>query len=339
MPNDIISQGAAKICERINLTGLQDKTILITGASGLLGTYFLATLSQLHASGMAMKVIAQVRSEPAPHTVELVRRGGFQLVQVNIADHYECSTLPQADVVIHSAGYAQPAIFMANPAATIQVNTAATAMLLEKLRPNGSFLFLSSSEVYSGINKPLVDESDIGLTTPLHPRSSYIEGKRCGEAICNAYRSKGIRAVSARLALAYGPGTRKHDKRAMNSFIEKALFQGCIELMDAGKAIRTYCYVTDAVELMWQAVLHGKQPVYNIGGHSTVTIRELATLIGNITGVPVSLPKKQTKVAGAPKEVRLDLTRVESEFHKSDYVSLDDGLRATIDWQRGAYAA
>ena len=125
----------------------------------------------------------------------------------------------------------------------------------------------------------------------------------------------------------------------MNSFIEKALFQGCIELMDAGKAIRTYCYVTDAVELMWQAVLHGKQPVYNIGGHSTVTIRELATLIGNITGVPVSLPKKQTKVAGAPKEVRLDLTRVESEFHKSDYVSLDDGLRATIDWQRGAYAA
>ena len=62
----------------------------------------------------------------------------------------------------------------------------------------------------------------------------------------------------------------------MNSFIEKALCAcGKIELMDAGNAIRTYCYVSDAVELMWQAALNGTQPVYNIGGHSTVTIGEL----------------------------------------------------------------
>ena len=71
-----------------------------------------------------------------------------------------------------------------------------------------------------------MSESDIGTTTPLHPRASYIEGKRGGETICNAYRSQGVRAVSARLALAYGPGTRKGDKRAMNSFIEKALMPG-----------------------------------------------------------------------------------------------------------------
>ena len=93
---------------------------------------------------------------------------------------------------------------MANPAATIKVNTTATATLLQKLRPGGAFLFLSSSEIYSGLKKSLVNESDIGTSTPLHPRSSYIEGKRCGEAICNAYRAQGVRAVSARLALAYG---------------------------------------------------------------------------------------------------------------------------------------
>jgi UDP-glucuronate decarboxylase len=184
-----------------------------------------------------------------------------------------------------------------------------------------------------------VNESDIGTTTPLHPRASYIEGKRGGETICNAYRSKGVRAVSARLALAYGPGTRKNDKRALNSFIEKALCQKRIELMDAGKAIRTYCYVSDAVELMWQAALHGTQPVYNIGGHSTVTIGELAKLVGKITNVPVSFPATQSEVAGAPEEVRLDLTRPETEFRKSNYVSLEDGLRATIEWQRELYAS
>jgi len=137
--------------------------------------------------------------------------------------------------------------------------------------------------------------------------------------------------------MTYGPGTRKGDKRAMNSFIEKSLCQGKIELMDAGKAIRTYCYVSDAVELMWQAALHGTQPVYNIGGHSTLTIGELAKLIGQLVGVPVSFPAQSAEVAGASEELRMDLTRPETEFKKSSYVSLEDGLRATIEWQRQLY--
>ena len=339
MQNDVIACDAAALCERVKLGGLRDKTVLVTGASGLLGTYFLATLAHLKQNGVPLQAIAQVRSEPAPHTAEIIQRGGFQLAQANMADPEECSSLPSADVIIHAAGYAQPAIFMANPVATFQVNTTATATLLQKLRPGGSFLYLSSSEVYSGLNKPHLSESDIGTTTPLHPRACYIEGQRGGETICNAYRTQGVRAVSARLALAYGPGTRKGDKRAMNSFIEKALCHGKIELMDAGQAIRTYCYVTDAVELMWQAALHGTQPVYNIGGHSTVTIGELARLVGQIVGVPVSFPARAAEVAGAPTEVQLDLTRPETEFKKTGYLGLEDGLRATVEWQRHLYRA
>jgi nucleoside-diphosphate-sugar epimerase len=293
----------------------------------------------LKQSGLAVKAVAQVRSAPALHTAEIIQRGDFQLARVNVADPAECASLPPADVILHSAGYAQPALFMANPAATFQVNTTATATLLQKLNPGGTFLYLSSSEIYSGLPKPLASESDIGTTTPLHPRAAYIEGKRGGETLCNAYRTQGVRAVSARLALAYGPGTRKGDKRAMNSFIEKALCHGRIELMDAGQAIRTYCYVSDAVELIWQAALHGTQPVYNVGGHSTVTIGELAQLVGRIVGVPVSFPAQAAEVAGAPAEVRLDLTRAETEFKKTSYVGLEDGLRATVDWQRQLYAA
>jgi nucleoside-diphosphate-sugar epimerase len=339
MHNDVIARDAAEICQRVNLDALRDKTILVTGASGLLGTCFLATLAHLKQTGMPLQAGAQVRNEPAPHTAEILRRGGFQYVRANLAVPEECALLPPADVIIHAAGYAQPAIFMANPVATFQLNTTATATLLQKLKPGGSFLCLSSSEIYSGLEKPFLSESDIGTTTPLHPRACYIEGKRGGETICNAYRAQGVRAVSARLALAYGPGTRKGDKRALNSFVEKALCQGKIELLDAGEAVRTYCYVSDAVELMWQATLHGTQPVYNIGGHSTVTIGELARLVSQITGVPVSFPQQSAEVAGAPSEVRLDLTRAETEFNKTRYVSLEEGLRATVGWQRHLYSA
>ena len=337
MSSDVIARSAAQICKQINLDQLAGKTVLVTGASGLIGTYFLATLAHIKQNGIPVKVIAQVRSEPAQHTAEIIQRGGFQITKVDVANHTECASLPNADIIIHSAGYAQPLVFMANPAATYQLNTTATATLLQKLNAGGSFLFLSSTEVYNGLTNKLVTEADIGTTTPAHPRACYIEGKRGGETICHAFRSQDVRATSARLAMTYGPGTRKGDKRAMNSFIEKALTLGKIELMDAGKAIRTYCYVSDAVELMWHSVLHGTQPVYNIGGHSTVTIGELAKLVGKITGVPVTFPAQSAEVAGAPEEVRLDLSRPETEFNKTSYVNLEDGLRATIEWQRQLY--
>ncbi len=338
MNNAVLFHDAEVVCQHVDLRRLQEATILITGASGLLGTSFLATLCHLRESGLPLEVHAQVRSELSLHTAEIVQRGGFQLWRANLAKYQECSSLPDADIIIHAGGYGQPTLFMSDPVPALQVNTTATATLLQKLRSGGTFLFVSSSEVYSGLKKSPAQETDIGRTTPLHPRASYIEGKRCGEAICNAYRGQGVHATSARLALTYGPGTRPHDKRVINSFIEKALCQRRIELLDAGRAVRTCCYVTDAVELLWQVALNGTYPVYNIGGHSEVTVAELAHLIARLTGAAIAFPQIQAEIAGTPEEVRVDLTRVESEFHKSGYVSLEQGLRATINWQRGLYS-
>ena len=337
MTNKIILQDAQRICARVNLDILHDATILITGASGLIGTHILACLCHLRERGVGTRVYAQVLSEPSPHMTELVLQGGFEVLRADLANFDEYARLPQADLIIHAAGYAQPAMFMANPAATIQVNTSATTALLKRLSSGGRFLFVSSSEIYSGLNKPFLSEADIGLTTPSHPRSAYIEGKRCGEAICNAFRAQGMHVTVARVALAYGPGTRKHDRRVLNSFIEKALCQRKIELLDAGTAVRTYCYVADTVELLWQILLYSREPVYNVGGQSTVMIADLARMIGELTGTTVVFPTTQAGVAGAPGEVHLDLTRVETEFGKTQYVGLEEGLRATIDWQRELY--
>jgi nucleoside-diphosphate-sugar epimerase len=333
----IILDDVKNMCEKININRLKDATVLLTGASGLLGIYFLAFLSILKQNGFRMQVYAQIFSDQSPHMLELIRHSGFKIIKANLADFAEYSRLPMADIIIHAAGYAQPIRFMADPVATLQVNTSATIALLKHLRPNGSFLFLSSSEVYCGLKDSSFRETDIGTTTPLHPRASYIEGKRSGEAICNAYRSQGVHATAVRLGDVYGPGTRKHDKRALNSFIEKALCHHKIDLLDAGTAIRTYCYITDAVELLWQILLRGKETVYNVGGKSTLTIAELARMIGEMTNATVVLPTTQAEIAGAPEEVRLDLTRVETEFGKTDYISMEDGLRATIEWQRGLY--
>jgi len=330
--NNIIFEDAERVLERVDLSSLMNKTVLITGATGLLGTHFLATLALMNERGAGIKVLATCHSDPENHTNEIAKKGGLYLIDDNIGNFFSLN----ANFVIHAAGYAQPIIFTKDPAETIRVNTTVTQQLLQSLYPKGKFLFISSSEVYSGLGG-LVTESSIGNTNPLHPRACYIEGKRCGETIVNAYRQSGVDAKSVRLSLAYGPGTRRYDKRAMSQFIEQALVEDKIELKYSGREPRTFCYISDAVEVMWQALLQGIQPVYNIGGESVTNMAGVAMKIAQQTGASLVIPKEETTLPGAPLVVSMDLTRMKTEFGKRDFINLEDGLKRTINWQRGLY--
>lgn len=328
--NNIIFEDAQRVVDRVDFSSLKNKTVLLTGATGLIGTHFLATLALLNEHGWGMRVFGICHSDPEAHTNEIAEKGKLYLIDDN------CNFSLGADVVINAAGYAQPIVFTKNPVETIRINTTVTQDLLRCLYPGGKFLFISSSEVYSGLGG-LVTESSIGNTTPLHPRACYIEGKRCGEAIVNAYRQSGVDAKSARLSLAYGPGTRKHDKRAMSQFIEQALIRNRIELQYSGREPRTFCYISDAVEILWQVLLHGKQPVYNVGGVSVTNMAGVALEIAEQTDVSLIIPEEETILPGAPLTVSMDLTRIKTEFGKKDFISLEAGLKRTIEWQRGLY--
>ena len=287
----------------IDLSPLTGKTVLIAGATGLIGSH------------MARQALS---------------------AGATIVDRIFEYGPPFADFVIHSAGYGQPARFEKTPIETIKVNTDATIRLMQTLKAGGKFLFCSSSEVYSGLYGK-VTEDQIGNTTPEHPRACYIEGKRCGEAIVNAYRKAGINAKSARISLAYGPGTRKHDTRALNQFIEQALTRCRIEMKYSGREPRTFCYIDDAVDMLWQVLLYGKQAVYNVGGESRTSMAGVATLIARLTGADLVVPDIEKELIGAPPVVSMDLSRHEKEFGKREYINLEEGLKRTIEYQRGLY--
>ena len=124
----------------------------------------------------------------------------------------------------------------------------------------------------------------------------------------------------------------------INSLIAKGL-NGEVRLLDQGEAKRTYCYVTDAVEILWHILFHGTDPVYNVGGTSKTTIRELALAIGQRLNVPVVFPEQtpedvEESTKGAPEDVCLDMTKVEQEFGKRQYVQFSNGLDKTIAWQK-----
>ena len=314
----------------INFSKLKDKTVLITGASGLVGVHLLASLKQIQKE-YNISIYTWNKND------NILFSDLFSECEKIISDITDLNTfnnLPKFDFIIHSSGYGQPVKFLSNRIKTIEVNTLSTIKLIEHLQDDGTFLFISSSEVYNGLFKYNINEDEIGNTDPFHPRASYIEGKKCGESICNIYHESGKNIKIVRLSFSYGPGTQYGDTRVISSIINKGLNNDYIELSDDGSSLRTLCYITDAVEMIWNILLYGKQLVYNVGGIDTLTILELSQKIGYILNKEIKLPKNNNELIGNPKLVNLSLDRYFNEFGKKSFVSLEEGLLKTINWQK-----
>lgn len=337
--NQILLDIGKNVTSNIDLTKLKNKSILVTGSSGLIGINIVASLRALCDCDYGPnKVICAVNSEIKDYSESIFDFSQAKIVSGDLSIGIDfLREHGPFDYIIHTAGYGQPGKFMADPVKTLKLNTSSTIQLFELLNENGNFLFLSTSEVYSGLEFSPHKETDIGTTNTNHPRGCYIEAKRCGEAICCAYNSTGFNARSARVALSYGPGTKPDDHRVINQFIQRAITENKISLMDMGKAKRTYCYVADTVEILWNIILNGTKPIYNVGGTSKTTIAELAESIGKVLNVPVIFPNIENKMSDAPLDVSLDMSVVENEFKKHKYIDFETGLMETIKFQNFLY--
>jgi UDP-glucuronate decarboxylase len=339
MDHAIIRKDVDDTLAAVDLGWVQGKDVLITGATGLLGTYFLYTLLALVRKGLGPERVCAVIHRQLPEHLEAFQNEKWlSFVRGSLADPAFCATLPKADAIIHAAGYAQPSRFMKQEMDALKINTAATCELLEHLNEGGKFLFISSCSVYTGNPGKAFAETEAGFSNTDHPRCCYIEGKRGGEAACNIARHNGIDCKSVRLSFTYGPGVKKDDTRAMYAFIAKALADGDIRMLDRGAAVHTYCYISDAMEEMWNILLNGKQGIYNVAGHSETSILALAQAIGKELGATVAVPEEERGVAGALQREYVSPERYENEFGKRAFVPLEEGLRRTVGWYRQYYA-
>ena len=279
--------------------------VLLTGASGFIGRNLIENVPE------------GIKVHTLPH--EFLADPSFEL--------------PRVEAIIHAAGYAAPSLFMAQPIDTLKVNTLSVFRLLEEsLKPGGTFLYCSSGEIYRGLEGE-AKEHLIGTTTPYHERAPYIEGKRCGEAIVNSYRKQGVNAISARIGLTYGPGTRRGDARVINQFIESALKTGKINLRDNGAAFTRLCYSKDMAKMLWNVLLRGHDGLYNVGGIEDKTIASIALEIASVIGADVNIPGKPEGVS----QFKMDVSNYVAEFGTTAFTYFYDGIRETIQYQRRLY--
>ena len=192
----------------------------------------------------------------------------------------------------------------------------------------------STSEVYGDPAHSPQQEEYWGNVNPIGPRACYDEGKRCAETLFFDYhRQHGVDIRVARIFNTYGPRMHPNDGRVVSNFVLQALRNDPITIYGDGSQTRSFCYVDDLIEGIVQLMnLPGAAagPV-NLGNIYEVSMLELAEQIVSLTGSNSELDHKPLP-QDDPVQRRPDLTRAEGLIDWKPSVSLEQGLKKTIEY-------
>lgn len=318
---------------------LKDKTVLITGATGMLASYVGFTSLYLNEQlGLNIKPVFLARSEQ-----KLTQVYGDALSQVHCLVQDVCQPMwyeGTVDYIFHAAGAASPYYIVNDPVGIINANVQGTQQVLELARKNQTknLVFASTREVYGYVaDKTSITETDMGVLDPLNPRDCYPESKRLAEALLTAYHTQyGINFNSMRIAHTYGPGMQiEGDGRVMSDLINDAVNARDILLKSTGEAERAFCYITDAVSGIFHVMLQGEATkAYNLANENEpIRIIDLANLLQQIAGngKSVKVEVNKSNNAGYTNYPRtgLDTARLNA-MEWSPVVGLQDGLERTL---------
>ena len=285
--NNIIDGDAEQIIQDNNgLNELYGKSIMITGASGMIGSYFVYTLMKLNEDyGANIKIIPLVRNLNKLNEQILSNDYVIPVVQ-DVTEKIDYDE--EINYTIHAASPASPKIMKEKPVETNFANTIGTAntLLLSKEKNVEGYLFISSREIYGQPlqNQEYFKEDSFGFIDQLMPRNAYAEGKKAAENMCVGFNKEyGINTKIVRLAHTYGPGMSIYDGRVQADFLKNLVMGEDILLKSDGSSIRTYTYISDAINAMFKILLNSKDMVYNVSDErNEVSIKELAEIMANI---------------------------------------------------------
>lgn len=291
---------------------LRNSTILVTGATGVIGGILVRVLSAANKQfDLKLRLLAHGRNrkkgETLAQNLNLEFIGGDIQHPIPLFD-----IVNKIDCIFHCAAITNSAGMVNKPVDVMVTAIDGTRNMLELAcgKHCREFVYLSSMEVYGSVVQREVCENDIGYLDLLSPRSSYPESKRVCEALCRAYQEQyGLSVKIARLARTFGAGTpnNENDMRVANQFARKALMGEDIELHTSGHSIANCCYTSDAARALLTILLKGEAgEAYNIANpDASMTVCEMANIVadevcGGGIKVTVNVPKDITRRGYAP---------------------------------------
>lgn len=324
----------------------RNKTVLISGANGMLPSYMAEALLYLSVNlNYNIKVVALVRNIDKAKKVfsdfEGSKKLEFLVQDVTAPIHYD----GDIHYIIHAASQAAPSYYGVDPVGTFTANTVGTINMLELAKEKGvqGFLYFSTGSIYGNIEgeKVLLDESLAGNVNVLEVRNCYAESKRAGEnaCVCYNYQYK-VPTKIVRIFHTFGPKVNLNDGRVFSDFCKNIVNGENIVLKSDGSAKRSFLYAADAVIAYFKVLLDGEPATaYNVGGDekNEISMRDLSLLLVGL------YPERNLKVVydvnehdityarmrTPQKQVLPNLNRI-SELGWRSITSVEDCFKRTI---------
>jgi dTDP-glucose 4,6-dehydratase len=304
--------------------------VLITGAAGFLGSNLCDRFLR---DGHEVVGLDNFITGHPDNIAHLMGNERFSLLRHNISEYtYVAGPL---DGVLHFASPASPIDYLELPIQTLKVGSLGTHNSLGLAKAKGARFFLAStSEVYGD---PMVHpqvESYWGNVNPIGPRGVYDEAKRFAEAITMAYhRTHGVDTRIVRIFNTYGPRMRPRDGRVVSNFIVQALNGEPITMYGDGSQTRSFCFVDDEVEGLYQLFMKGDANPCNIGNPVEYTVKQLAEIVVELTGASVPIVY-QPLPEDDPKVRNPDISRARAMLGWEPAIDVRTGVQRTIDYFR-----
>ncbi|MGD1703900.1 dTDP-glucose 4,6-dehydratase [Dapis sp. BLCC M229] len=329
-----------------------ENRLLITGGAGFIGSNFTHYWCETYPNHRVIVLDALTYAGNKETLADLQDRPNFRFVQGDICDRSLVDSLLQEediDTIAHFAAESHVDRSILGPAAFVQTNVVGTFTLLEAFRsyyptltqnPDRKCIFLhvSTDEVYGSLSP---EDPAFTETTPYAPNSPYSASKAGSDHLARAYyHTYGLPTIITNCSNNYGP----------YHFPEKLIPLMCINMLlgkqlpvyGDGQNIRDWLYVIDHCRAL-DTVIHKGQPgeTYNVGGNNEVKNIDLVRILCQImdelaNDLPVQPCEKLITFVkdrpGHDRRYAIDATKIKTELGWQPSVTVEEGLRQTVEW-------
>lgn len=342
--NQILMQDFAAVANsNLPFEEYRNKTFLITGATGLVGSLLVKTLLYCnHVKDLNLTVLAAVRNpDKAKHIFHDVPGDVLRIVKWDLTEG-GITMDDSIDFIIHTAAITNSKQMVTDPVGTIQTSIIGTKNVLELAREKkASMVYVSSMEMYGNPNlSHKVTEEDFGYIDLSNVRSCYPESKRMCECLCTAYCAQfGVQVCTARLAQTFGAGILPTENRVFAQFARSAMHGENIVLHTTGESEGNYVYTSDAIRALLLLLVRGKcgQSYNVVNEENHMTIADMAHMVAETFGqdktqVVFDIPQDSLKYGYAPAtKMHLSAEKIAILGWKAE-IDLPESYRRVIEY-------
>jgi dTDP-glucose 4,6-dehydratase len=306
--------------------------IFVTGGAGFIGSQFIRDWIGRYPAEPVINFDKLTYAGNLENLAAVAAQPSYALVRGDICDAEAVrEALPEGcDAIVHFAAESHVDRSILSAAEFVRTNVLGTQVLLDAAREKRvkRFLHISTDEVGGSIPPGQLFRED----GPLAPSSPYAASKAAAEHLVRAAaHTFGMETVVTRTSNNYGPF--QFPEKLIPLAIHNAMEERPIPVYGDGLQIRDWIHVADNCRALMTALEHGRSgATYHIGGGNQISNLELLRLLLKILGKSEALLTRVTDRLGHDRRYAIDCSLIRTELGWMPEISLEDGLRATVEW-------